>query len=129
MFKVYEMMGNFSKEVGMFEDLYDAEEYISYRWDEAKDEAIMFHSDDELGEEDIMQEFYSYFSIEDDGRELISIDDITKMYDEMLDECYPSMFGMSASIILCRADKIQYDIGLSDFYDSISDQYYCEEME
>lgn len=129
MFKVYEMIGNFSNEVAMFEDFYDAEEYITYRWDEVKDETIMFHSDDDLSEEDIMQEFYSYFSIEDDGRELISMDDITKMYDEMLDECYPEMFNMSASIILYRADKIQYDCGLNDFYDSISYQYYCEEME
>jgi hypothetical protein len=56
----------------------------------------------------------SYFSIEDDGRESISHDDLVSQYDDMLDDCYPEMFNMCASIILERADPIQYRCGLSD---------------
>jgi hypothetical protein len=83
---------------------------------------------DDLFEEQ-MENQMSYFSIEDDGRELISHDDLIEQYDNMLDDCYPEMFNMCASIILERADPIQYKCGLNDYYDSICDSYYCEEME
>jgi len=48
---------------------------------------------------------------------------IEKMYDEMLDECYPDLFGHSPSHILAEIDPIAYRCGLADF----SDQYETEE--
>jgi hypothetical protein len=125
MFKVYEMVGNFSKEVAMFETESEASEYLEKRW---------FQSDDcnvsEQDEYDSLQQlFFSYFSIEDDGREKIDDGQLTEMYDDMLDDCYPEMFNMSPSQILYKADNIAYMCGLNDYYDSICDSYYCEEME
>lgn len=131
MFKVYEMIGNFSKEVAMFETETEASEYLMERREAYIDDNYDNLEKDEFGliSENEDELFYSYFSIDDDGRELISEDKLTEMYDSMLDECYPEMFGMSASLILYRADEIQYKCGLNDYYDSISDEYYCDEME
>ena len=123
MFKVYERMGNFSKEVAMFETEQEANEYLLER---LLDECDNMGGDTDEENEEL---FYDNFSIEDDGREPITMEALVKMYDDMLDECYPEMFNMCASVILQRADKIQYDCGLSDYYDSISDDFYCEEME
>ena len=47
----------------------------------------------------------------------------------MLDECYEGIFNLLPSTILERCDPIQYECGLSDYYDSMRDNYYCEEME
>jgi len=127
MFKVYEMMGNFGKKVAMFETEVEANDYLFERWEEAKEEALLFH--DDLNEDAVMELFLSYFSIEDDGREPITHEALIEMYDGILDECYPEMFNMSASTILYRADRIAYDCGLNDCYDSIRDEYYCDEME
>jgi hypothetical protein len=124
MFKVYEMMGNFSKEVAMFESEVEASDYI---YEQCMDKCDVYPTDDLFEEQ--MENQMSYFSIEDDGRELISHDDLIEQYDNMLDDCYPEMFNMCASIILERADPIQYKCGLNDYYDSICDSYYCEEME
>lgn len=124
MFKVYEMMGNFSKEVAMFETEVEASDYI---YEQCMGRCDVYPTDDLFEEQ--MENQMSYFSIEDDGRELISHDDLIEQYNNMLDDCYPEMFNMCASVILERADPIQYSCGLNDYYDSISDSYYCEEME
>jgi hypothetical protein len=73
----------------------------------------------------------SYFSIEDDGRELISHDDLIEQYEDCMDEEDIIVCGMSfqASRILKELDPIAYNCGLNDYYDSISDSHYCEEME
>lgn len=127
MFLVHEMMGNFSKVVERFSTETEANDYVL---DTATDNAVNVLGGNDFEEyEDELQNQISYFSIEDDGRELIDDVQLAEMYDDMLDECYPEMFGMCASIILYRADNIQYNCGLNDYYDSISDSYYCEEME
>jgi len=59
----------------------------------------------------------------------ITLDELIYLYDELLDELYPQMFGINPSRILEKTDSIQYRCGYLDFYDSISDQYYCEELE
>jgi len=60
----------------------------------------------------------------------ISKSELVDMYDDVLDELYEPMFNISPSLILRRADPIQYDCGLNDYYDSLTyDDYYCEEME
>jgi hypothetical protein len=55
------------------------------------------------------------------------------MYEEMINECTEEMkigyTSFEASRVLKELDPIAYDCGLSDFYDSISDEYFCEEME
>lgn len=127
MFLVHEMMGNFSKVVERFSTESEANDYVM---DTATDNAVNVLGGNDFEEyEDELQNQISYFSIEDDGRELIDDVQLAEMYDDMLDECYPEMFGMSASFILYHADNIQYSCGLNDFYDSIRDSYYCEEME
>jgi hypothetical protein len=126
MFKVYEMSGSFSKEVAMFETEVEASDYIIEEWNEANKDGYSVDFD---SEEIAMENFISYFSIEDDGRELISHDDLIEQYDNMLDDCYNELFNMTPSYILSKCDPLQYSCGLSDYYDSISDSYYCEEME
>jgi hypothetical protein len=128
MFKVYEMSGNFSKEVAMFETESEASEFVCSKVEEFTIEQLPSDYNDDDYEMEYENQM-SYFSIEDDGRELISHDDLIEQYDNMLDDCYPEMFNMCASVILERADPIQYSCGLNDYYDSICDSYYCEEME
>ena len=41
-----------------------------------------------------------------------------ELYDEMLDECYPEVFGLLPSRILAECDPIQYNCGFSDWLDS-----------
>jgi hypothetical protein len=127
MFKVHEMMGNFSKEVAMFETESEASEYIENRWletDDSKEYADTVY-------ESLQEDFMSYFSIEDDGREPISEDDVIEQYESRIDEEDIIVCGMSfqASRILKELDLIAYSCGLNDYYDSISDSYYCEGME
>ena len=128
MFKVYEMSGNYSREVAMFEIESEASEFVCSKVEEITIEQLPEGYNDDDYEVEYENQM-SYFSIEDDGRELISHDDLIEQYDNMLDDCYPEMFNMCASIILERADPIQYKCGLNDYYDSICDSYYCEEME
>jgi hypothetical protein len=59
----------------------------------------------------------------------ISLDDLISQYDEMLDEVYPQLFNMYPSRILEEMDPIMYRCGYSDYYDSISDEYYCDDLE
>lgn len=40
-------------------------------------------------------------------------------YCDMLDECYPEVFGISPSRILRECDPIAYSCGLSDYVDSL----------
>lgn len=40
-------------------------------------------------------------------------------YDNMLDECYPMLFGLYPSKILEECDPIQYRCGYSDYVDSM----------
>jgi len=49
-----------------------------------------------------------------------------RLYNAMLDECYPEMFGLSASDILSECDPIQYRCGLADFTDGL-DVTECDE--
>jgi hypothetical protein len=120
----------------MFETESEASEFVCSKVEEFTIEQLPSdYNDDDHGmenDDDYEMEYenqMSYFSIEDDGRELISHDDLIEQYNNMLDDCYPEMFNMCASIILERADPIQYKCGLNDYYDSICDSYYCEEME
>jgi hypothetical protein len=59
----------------------------------------------------------------------ITLDELIAQYDELLDETYPQIFGLYPSRILEEMDSIQYRCGYQDYYDSISDEYYCEELE
>jgi hypothetical protein len=59
----------------------------------------------------------------------ISLDDLIYRYDEMLDEVYPQLFNMYPSRILEEMDPIMYRCGYLDYYDSISDEYYCDDLE
>lgn len=68
----------------------------------------------------------------EDGRTEITDTDLNNMYDEMLDEQGEITIGSLVyypSTVLERVDPIAYRIGLSEYYDSISDEYYCEDME
>ena len=64
-----------------------------------------------------------------DTREDIGVDELETMYDEMLNECYPEVFNIQPARILEQCDPIAYNCGLSDYYDSIREEYYCEDME
>jgi hypothetical protein len=59
--------------------------------------------------------------------------ELIEMYEEMINECTEEMkighISFEASRVLKELDPIAYNCGLSDFYDSISDEYFCEEME
>jgi hypothetical protein len=128
MFKVHEMMGNFSKEVAMFESESEACDYVQdMAYDKAKDECN--ENDEDFNDE--LENQMSYFSIEDDGREPISEDDVISQYEDAMDEDDIIVCGMSfkASRILKELDPVAYSCGLSDYYSSICDSYYCEEME
>ena len=60
----------------------------------------------------------------------ITKEQLIEMYNEMLNELYEPMFGVSPCDILKECDYIQYEFGLNDYYDSITyDGYYCDEME
>ena len=60
----------------------------------------------------------------------ITQEQLIEMYNEMLNELYEPMFNILPSTILEECDPIQYQCGLSDYYDSLTDDgYYCEDME
>ena len=65
-------------------------------------------------------------------REEIEENVVIEWYDGMLDcEGIVTVVGYDfyPSRILEELDPIAYSCGLSDYYDSISDEYYCEGME
>jgi hypothetical protein len=55
------------------------------------------------------------------------------MYDEMLNECNNTIrigyIEFEPSRVLEELDPIAYNCGLSEYYDSIYDEYYCKDME
>lgn len=51
-------------------------------------------------------------------REYITEARAEELYDEMLDECYPELFGLLPSYILKECDPIQYNCGLADWLDA-----------
>jgi hypothetical protein len=57
--------------------------------------------------------------------EVITEDEATERYDEMLDECYGLVkigsLTFSPSRIVSELDPIAYDIGLSEYYDSLAE--------
>ena len=53
----------------------------------------------------------------EENKERLESFDLTKEYDEMLNECYPELFNMSPSYILKELDPIAYSCGLSDYED------------
>jgi len=55
----------------------------------------------------------------------ISADDHIDDFDNMLDECYPSLFHLLPSRILSKCDPIAYAEGLADYVDSLD----CSEDE
>ena len=46
-----------------------------------------------------------------------------ELYDDMLNECHPSLFGISPSHILKNVDQIAYRCGFNDYTDSLSEDY------
>lgn len=66
----------------------------------------------ELAELEVMQD---EFQIDDS--------DFEDSYCDMLDECYPEVFGISPSRILRECDPIAYSCGLSDYVDGLDLQF------
>lgn len=67
-------------------------------------------------------------------REPITMEDLVNQYDDMLDECNETRIKIGylefePSRVLEKMDPIAYNCGLNDYYDSISDEYICEDME
>ena len=66
-------------------------------------------------------------------REPITMEDLVNQYDDMLDECTATIkigyLEFEASRVLEEMDPIAYNCGLNDYYDSICDEYICEDME
>ena len=54
--------------------------------------------------------------------EYITEKELNDQYDDMLDECNPEIFNLRPSYILKECDEIQYNCGLSDYEDSISEE-------
>lgn len=63
----------------------------------------------------------------------VTMEDLVSQYNDMLNECYAPMkidyMEFEASEVLEKLDPIAYRCGLNDYYDSICDEYYCEDME
>ena len=62
----------------------------------------------------------------------IDRDTLEDMYCEALDEqgmIHIGTLEYYPSFVLEKVDPIAYRCGLSDYYDSISDEFYCKEME
>lgn len=51
--------------------------------------------------------------------ETITTEKAIELYNDMLDECYPELFGHSPSSILEEVDPIQYNCGLADYIDAL----------
>lgn len=62
----------------------------------------------------------------------IDLDELTEMYDEALNEQGVITIGAleySPAHVLQEVDPIAYDVGLNDYYDLVSDEYECTELE
>ena len=46
-----------------------------------------------------------------------------ELYDDMLNECHPSLFGVNPSEILKQVDQIPYRCGFNDYSDVLSEDY------
>lgn len=65
-------------------------------------------------------------------RTKISYDELVEMYEEALNEGGDVEVGhltFERARIVRELDPIAYRCGLSDYYDAIHEDYYCEEME
>lgn len=65
-------------------------------------------------------------------REPITMSDLVDQYNDMLDNDTIFKIGyieFEPSRVLEEMDPIAYNCGLNDYYDSICDEYYCEDME
>ena len=66
-------------------------------------------------------------------RETITHDTLIEMYNDMLNECTATIqigyIEFEPSRVLEEMDPIAYRCGLNDYYDSICDEYLCEDME
>ncbi len=62
-------------------------------------------------------------------RKRLTYHKVTGMYEEMLDKLHQPVCNIPASYILEELDHERYEAGLKDYYHSIRDRYYCEELE
>lgn len=66
-------------------------------------------------------------------REPITMSDLVDQYDDMINETTDTIkigyIEFEPSRALEEMDPIAYNCGLNDYYDSICDEYYCEDME
>ncbi len=120
-----------SREIITYEeasDLYkDSESYVENCTEDEYDDSTEFEDDVEAYYNDELTE--NYFCEDFEDKELITDSELTDMYNDMLNEDYPELFGLSPSYILEECDPTQYREGINDYYDSICENYYCEEME
>ena len=63
----------------------------------------------------------------------ITHDELIELYNDMLNECTDKMvigyIKFEPARVLEELDPIAYNCGLSDYYDCLSDEYLCEDME
>lgn len=59
--------------------------------------------------------------------------ELREMYNDMLNECNVEIqigyITFEPARVLEELDNIAYECGLSDYYDSICDEYICKDME
>ena len=60
---------------------------------------------------------------EADNKDTLSELEAYELYDDMLNECHPSLFGISPSHILKNVDQIAYRCGFNDYSDSLTERY------
>ena len=63
----------------------------------------------------------------------ITMEDLVNQYDDMINETTDTIkigyIEFEPSRVLEELDPIAYRCGLNDYYDSICDEYICEDME
>ena len=52
------------------------------------------------------------------SRTYITESEAEELFDEMLDDCYPELFGLLPSRILKEGDPIQYNCAFTDWLDA-----------
>lgn len=52
------------------------------------------------------------------SRTYITESEAEELFNDMLDECYPELFGLLPSRILKECDPIQYDCAFADWLDA-----------